>query len=219
MSCSVLNPSTKNIGDLKDYVRPYVPEVSLTIIEFNLRASLIEFARRTGVMHRVVEIHLQEGMTTYPIILDDCLQGVRIRSVCYGGHTSVFPKMTPPCCECGGFTFYLDNPGCITIGREPSFTDECQLQKLRIHLEVAPTQDTCNINEEVFNLWGETVAYGAMARILMIPNKAFSDKDASVMYDRKFKEGVKKARSDINAGYTRNGKATFGRAIVFRGRR
>jgi len=218
VSCDVVSQDSRPIIELIDFVRPYVSGVIKTAIEFNLRASLIEFARRSGVMHRVVRIQLQEGMKDYPIVLDDCLQPVRVRSVCYGGITTFVPRESPPCCTCGCYSFYFQDPSCISIGRSPSFSQEENLEELSIHMEVAPTQGTCSISSEVYNLWGETISYGAVARLLLIQNESFSNAELSTYFDRKFKEGVKKARADVNSGYTRSTKMNFGPRIVFRRR-
>ena len=207
------------LSDLMDFIRPHAPMAPQTAVEFNLRASMIEFARRSGAMHRIVRIQLQDGMTEYPIELDNCLQPVRVRSICLGGQTMFIPLGSPPCCTCGCFTFWIQNPSCIVIGPAPSCSDEQQMAELTVHIEVAPTQGTCYINDELYNLWGETIANGALARMLLVQSENYSNTDLAVLFDRKFKEGIKKARSDVNANYTRTTQARFGQAIAFRSRR
>lgn len=207
------------LSNLMDFIRPHAPSAPQPALEFNLRASMVEFARRSGAMHRVVRIQLQEGMTEYPIELDNCLQPVRIRSICLGGQTMFIPLGAPPCCTCGCFTFWFQDPSCIVIGRAPSFSDEEKLEELTVHIEVAPTQGTCFISSELYNLWGETIANGALARLLLVQNETYSNADLAVLFDRKFKEGIKKARADVNANYTRTTQMRFGRAIAFRSRR
>lgn len=194
MPCEIISAQTNRGWDsLIPYMQPACMGIPVEILVHNIRLAAIEFTEKSGWFSQVYSVDLQKDVSEYPIDVYDCMRFIAMRKVCYRGQTSYCPEHTPRCCSVGGNKFWVENDA-LQISPLPAY-DEAEA--LTVEIVVALTQDTCYLPESLYQEWAETIANGAIARVLTIPGQMFSDPMSARLFGFSFKKGIGDARSRV----------------------
>ncbi len=68
---------------------------------------------------------------------------------------------------------------------------------------LAPTQDSTEIDSEIYEQWAEAIAWGARARLLAQPRQDYTDKAGAIEAAKMFNYHISRARIQMNKGLTR----------------
>lgn len=199
MACK---PDTRRLTDILPYVLPYcTPLPQEMALDYGRRA-YIDFARRTGALYKTLTMDLQEGIAEYPIEMPDGYKVSRVNWVNIDGGRCLIPAYTERSCHCrsSSYTFHVVGHSCVILHTLPV---KDVANGLYIQISVQPTQDVCTFDDDFFDRWVEGIAYGALAKAMMLPNTDWFDKQSAMFYDQKFRVEVARARHKSNLNGSR----------------
>lgn len=75
---------------------------------------------------------------------------------------------------------------------------------LDVYAAIKPSRDATGINDAQFSEHVETIAMGAAYRLLMMPDKAWTNFDLAAERLSAFRDGIRKARNLAKRGYARS---------------
>ncbi|MFV0512497.1 MAG: hypothetical protein ACK5MY_02505 [Jhaorihella sp.] len=181
---------TVRFDEFIPYVAVQADGVPASVIGHAVRLSAIEFAQRTKVIRRTMYVDLQQCVQYYPLLHDDCYQIMLIDQVCKG-FTTLKPT-TIECCMAGGCWYAYERPNALYIGLIP----DCDLKRgLELRVVTTPGQDSCFIDEWVYQQHAETIAQGALYRILKMADEEWFQPSMASVAAREFNNGVTRAVS------------------------
>jgi hypothetical protein len=82
------------------------------------------------------------------------------------------------------------------------------------HVALQPTRDATALADDLYNVWCEPLLDGALARITKVPGQAFTDFNASLMYQDRYANGVNRARIEGYYGRVRGASAVQQRPLA-----
>jgi len=156
-------------------------DIHLGVLDHYLLESIKRFARKTKYIRRTLKISSQAGVTSY--ILSD-IEGYSILSIEQVTVNGVCIDHVDKCCSEGGYTY---DQGRITF----NCIDPCS--EISIDVAVVPETGQCEVDADVVNLWGDTIANGANSRLMMSNDKRWANKSLSRVEERSFLIGVDEA--------------------------
>ncbi len=74
---------------------------------------------------------------------------------------------------------------------------------LYLRTALAPTQDSTEIDSEIYEQWADAIAWGARARLLAQPRQDYTDKAGAIEAAKMFNYHINRARIQMNKGLTR----------------
>jgi hypothetical protein len=182
------------------------------VVQSFVRNSAIDFAQRTGVIRRKIVLDVQEGLTEYPILPDDCEQIIRIIEVCVGG--ICYAANEDSCCSgpcgCGLGNFSFDG-SILKLTRQP--TEDIE-GRIVIKAVVAPSRQSCEIDDVVYQQWHDAIVNGALHEIHLIPGKPWSSANAADYRLRKFNDAISSAKIRVALGNTNGRQMAIGMRFV-----
>ena len=89
--------------------------------------------------------------------------------------------------------------------------DRNQTKALKVQVALRPRRDKRLICERLFDDWYQIWAFGVMARLMMMPNKQWSDHRMANYYQGKYWEGIGRARIDRNRRFMNREMFAFSR--------
>ncbi|MBP9155852.1 MAG: hypothetical protein KBF48_12980 [Xanthomonadales bacterium] len=84
-----------------------------------------------------------------------------------------------------------ETPGELVLNRAPTVA----ITPIYVRVTTIPTLTSTKIDEDVMNRHGEAVADGALARILRIPGKPWTNPNAAMAAEQRFNVAISRARS------------------------
>lgn len=180
----------EHFDEIIPYVAVNVIGVPAGVVGHAIRLSAIEFAQRTKAIKRTMYLSTQCGVRHYPLQVDDCNAIIAIEDVSYCG--SCLRLSSVSCCMSGGFWYAFERPDDFYIGIEP---DRDGQRDLEIRAVVMPGQDSCFLDKWVYDLHAETIAQGALYRILKMQAEEWFNPAMSSLAAREFNAGVTRALS------------------------
>ena len=181
---------TLPISELRLSIAANFPDMTIGALDYYLRESAIRFARRTKVLRRTICFDYQKGVSEY--YLDDLPDGyvlhevseVRVDGECYD----------PVCnkCSCGSGK-YKHHSGKLEI---------CGIGGCEIEVEVIviPSRKSCNIDADIIEQWGDVIANGANAKLMMSPDKRWRSLGLARQEEISFLRGVEEAQAHVQRG-------------------
>jgi len=76
---------------------------------------------------------------------------------------------------------------------------------LTLRISLKPTRASTTCEDSIFEDYAETIAHGALARILVSPGKAYMNVAAAGMHGAAFNTGINDARQRASRGHVRSG--------------
>jgi hypothetical protein len=201
MSCRVPAFDPVPWSQLNPMVQISAPATPLNIIEHALRQSAAEFLSRTLALEVDMTTDLQAGVKDYDIRPPDGYRVHLVRQVCVGhdGCEVEYRGMSrAPCGEMRCREYWFNPPGTLLVGYESC---EDMPDGLLVRASIAPTQDSCYIDRDIYERYGEVIAEGALSRILIMPNTAWYNPPSAGIMLRRFGFGVNRAKNDKGREY------------------
>ena len=192
MTC-VSCPSGKvSWGQFIPYASMYAQGAPDEIIADAFRRATIEFAERTGVLRQTVCIDAQECVEHYCLEFDDCYTIKAVNRVCvFGREYSTLRcwEHCPPQCS-----YYYEHPCDLYIHPAPNCD---QSDAIEVDVVLLPGQDSCFVDRIIYEEYAEDLAYGALSRLLLIPDTNWYDPRSAGLYDNKFRRSIARAKSTV----------------------
>jgi hypothetical protein len=188
-------------------VMPYVPAAPEMVVDNAVRNACIEFCNDTHwVIYEHPLISLVADIASYDYTLPDDMEVARVISVYNEGRllkasTEHGMKRTPDWRNIvGDPTAYLSDD--LHELRLIPIPEVATTDTLAVVMALKPTRTANVVPSDLYDIWAETIAYGARARICEIPMQAYSDLNVSAMCRTQFTAGRNKAKIERNRGLT-----------------
>lgn len=181
------------------YVSVVVDGVPANVVGHMVRLSAIEFAMRTHVMRRTMWAPTQDGVRHYPLELGDCYTLTSISSLSVNGERYAARAPRDEFDMSSGCWFSFDQPCDLYLGR-PACEDRAR--GLEVNLIVSPGQDSCTVDQWVYQRYAEPIAAGALARLLRMPSEPWYDLRLAAQYASEFDRVMVFARAADRSGYS-----------------
>lgn len=202
--------STTRFDDMLHLVEPYVPFASKDQMVDALRQSAIEFCKETQVwVYEHDPITTLADISTYDLDCPCDGQVVRIMQAFFE-NCEMAPVSLDSVPKKFGYNwqtregdprYYLhDVPGEVIVVPRPT---ERTSNAITLRIAVAPTQTSDEIDTDVYNQWGETLAHGARARLHETPDQMYSDTAQADRNWALFNHGKGRAKIERNRSSTR----------------
>jgi hypothetical protein len=187
--CVNVQDDAVNLDTLLRHVAIYVPELPYEVAIELVRQRYIEFARKTRLLVSHQTINLQRDVRNYPL---EPPAGYQVFSVLGLGDNNTYFYYPNPnqWYWVGGNNFRLFDNKQIQFQYAPSQDyEQC------IILHVIPTDCVDTIPSEIATPYGKGIAMGAVADALSMPNKGWSNPNASADKRREFYREVQNGLS------------------------
>lgn len=202
MTCYIDPTSCLSWDALFPYVLPYTLGMPDELMAHHIRLSCIEFCRRSGILHDANEFDLQSHVSDYFLTTVCEFEIVRVFEVVFHRLWRCHPSVTKPINRfCAGpYQFWMENVDVIHLSAMPTTND---IEKgLRVEFIVQPKQDGCILDNYLYEYWAEAIAYGAIHRILLLPNTGWFNPNLSKEFMLKYRAELARARSMGDMNFT-----------------
>lgn len=201
MSCYIDPLSCLSWDALLPYVHPYARGAPDEVMLQAIRSSAIEFCRRSGVLHDENTLDIQAYVKDYPLETLCDYEIVRTYEVVVSNTWRYRPSITKNrvCWTLGGYQFYMQQPDIVVITNPPSMDIPNGLQ---VEFIVQPKQDGCTVDNLLYESWAEGIAFGAIARLLMMPNTSWFSMPTAQAFQVKYRSELARARTSVDLNFT-----------------
>lgn len=201
-----------NMTSLLDYVIPDVPGCPEAIVLNKIRFAAREFFIRSRLWRHdmFTDIDVTLGTRVYALtptnpahesniagVLQAWYEGTKIWPRAYPDLVSSWPHFPTASGRPSYYWFDVDNQ--ISIFPSPSAAVADALDVLAIQ---APKIDSDYFPDQFFSSWVPWIAHGAIAALMEIPKKPYSDIEGSLYHRAQFDRGVTQALGVVNSGGT-----------------
>lgn len=76
--------------------------------------------------------------------------------------------------------------------------------ELKIRAAVAPTRDSTQVDDQLYESYLEYISYGARARLYNSPKQPYFDKTSAMEFEKKFRTAISEVRRSVNKGLSRS---------------
>lgn len=187
------------------------PEVVMAAV----KKATIELCEVSHIWREVIPVDIQSGVNDYPIDLPDSLRLVSVEYIqvahsncCsergqrfFNGccNNKYYPRRRDGECACWfGRSFRIVDQNTLVITPTPN--DDVSVG-LNITCFVKPTQESCELSEELWQDWQDVIGSGAKARLFMMNKQPWTNLGLANTYMKMFAVGKTRAK---NARTTRN---------------
>lgn len=191
----------------------FVPEIALAlgdipddVAENYVREAAIELCVRSQILVRTVVIDYQAGVTDYPLETDNCEQIISLQCVYQDGRIcggvrewTTHTPGTKGVRDHGHYIWYVP-PDMLRITPAPSVD---RPEAVEVHVAVAPTRDSCEVDALLYERYHEGVLNGALARLYAAKMTPWHDKQLAEYHRQLFDKDVSEAGIDRLTGGTR----------------
>ena len=199
-------------------VLPDLPGITADMAIRAIRHTVIEFCEKS-LIYQVTQdpITLQAGLDTYDL---DAPKGYRVHKVMKAWFkgtelTPIAPDdLTAPdpylqTASAAGYTVTKEPPkgflqkdfDTVTFSPVP---DQAYLNAITMRVALVPLRDSSGCENFLYEQWGEIIACGAKARLMLNPGKPYTNPDAAAMNQARYVTGVNDARQRAARGNVRS---------------
>ena len=188
----------------------YVPDVPEFVAENAIKQACIEFCERTRFWQTDLDPQLTLGKTaTYSI---DTPTGTKFVDVVEAWYNDVLliPKSAEELTRIYRYTDWR------TVQSDPQYLtrivpDELILVpmpmssggELKVRAALAPTRESTQVDDQLYEQFLEYIAYGARARLYNSPKQPYFDKPSALEFEKKFRSAISEVRTRVNKGLSR----------------
>ena len=199
------------------YIVPHVPGCPSLTVDVALRSSLIEFCERSLIIQRDHDpVSVVQNIADYdfePPIASHLV--VKIMRAWYKG----FPLAPISPDEIANPTIYntratetplTGDPRNIFQKDERTFTvypipKESTKLSLTMRIALKPSRAATTVEDSLYEDHAETVAAGALSKLMIQAGKAYSNPQMSAIHLKVFETGINKAKQAVSRWYVRSG--------------
>lgn len=195
MSCGCVTTDNAVVyADLLPDVLPFVVGCPDELAEYHIKLAAIELAKSSNVLTYRKTYKVWDGVNTYPLSLPDGYEFGRITDLCYGGYTTINePFASCSSCTCGGYTFTVTAPNCLTISPTPARDIE---EGFTVTVATYPSISSVSVDRDFAERYRATIAVGALARLFMLPKTEWFSAPLARDHVRMFAAGKTQAKVD-----------------------
>ena len=192
-------------------VLQYIPDASDMIAENAIKQACIEFCEKTLVWQiNIPPMDVVDGQNSYPIQTPGDTKFVAPVQT-YFNTNLLIPKGPDELAEIyrmGDYQQISGAPQYVTRMIKPELMVVptpyvTQPATLYVKAAIAPTRDSTEIDSEIYEQYGEAIAWGARARLLAQPRQDYSDKPGSIEALKMFRYEINRVRMQVTKGLTR----------------
>jgi hypothetical protein len=181
------------------YISVVVDGVPANVAGHMARLATIDFALRSHVVRRTMWAPSQTAVRHYPLEIGDCYTMVSVSSLSVNEEQYAARAPAGQVDIYSGCWFAFEQPCDLYIGR-PACEDRAR--GLEVNLIVAPGQDSCTIDQWVYQRYAEPIAAGALARLFRMPSEPWYDLRLAKDYANDFDRMLTLARAADRSGYS-----------------
>lgn len=199
MADCYLDPnSTLSWDSLFPYVTPWVRGAPTDLMAHHIRMSCINFCRVSGILHDVQTYDLQAYVQDYYLTTECDYEINDIVRVTIDKRWTYTPVNFKLPAGVGAYLVYADSPTHIVVRRPPAIDDP---QGLEVETTVKPKQDSCVLDNYLYQNWAEGIAEGAIASLLSIPQTNWFDRKESNEHQKLYRREITRARAYIDRSF------------------
>ena len=198
--------------DFLPRVLQYVPDASEMVAIDAIRQACIEFCEKTYFwQYQTPNIDVIDGQANYVIATPSDTKFVGPVQTYFNTNLLV-PKSPDELADIyrmGNWQILEGSPQYVTRIIKPELVlvpipYVSQPAVLYVRGALAPTQDSTEIDSEIYEQWAESIAWGARARLLAQPRQDYTDKAGAIEAMKMFRYEINRARIQVNKGLTRS---------------
>jgi hypothetical protein len=181
---------TLPISDLRPTIAFHYTDMAMGALDYYLRESAIRFSRLTKILRRTIRFDYQKGVNDY--ILSDLPDGYILHEI---SEVRVDGQCIDPVCDrCKCLSGkYKHHAGKLEI----CYAEGCEVE---VDVIVMPSRTTCNIDADIINQWGDVIANGANAKLMMSNDKRWQNIGLARQEEVSFLRGVEEAQIHVQRG-------------------
>jgi hypothetical protein len=202
MSCYINPEGVLGFDALLPYVNPYVRGAPPEIMLHHIRLSTIEFCRRSGILHDINQYYLQAYTQDYQLTTDCNYDIVRVVRVTVDKRWNYSPVNVKLPGGVGAYLYHMTSPTILHLRRPPAIDNP---NGLEVETAVAPKQDSCVLDNYLYEMWAEGIAAGAISRLLSIPQTNWFDRQSLADFALKFRKELTRCRAEIDRAFAPGG--------------
>lgn len=202
--------------DFLSRVLPEVPGCPELVAIQAIRDTAIQFCKES-LIHQVNHDPIGTVAKKADYDLESPVEQTRvykIMSLWFGGNklTPASPDMvvdpTVYAQNIGGKTTTYSTPQFYTQKDDVTVTltpipDQTVARSITMRVALVPTRDSSSCEDFLYEDWVEPIAFGAVARLMQVPGKAYTNPQASTLYQGRFIVGLNAARQQASRGRVR----------------
>ena len=199
MACYISPTGTLSWDALLPYVLPKARGVPPDLALQYIRESAIEFCRRSGILHDIQQYYLQAYVEDYQLVTDPNYEIVQVFRVTVDKRWNYSPVNQKLTAGIGAFVYHMSSPTIINLRRPPAIDDP---KGLEVETIVAPKQDSCVLDNYLYQQWATGIAAGALDSILSLGQTNWYDPKAAQRYADIFTKNLTRARAMIDRAFS-----------------
>jgi hypothetical protein len=163
-----------------------------------VRRCFVELCERAPVWVYEQEFDLQYNVPDYPILPPDDTRLVAVQWVMYNGRKHL-PGLSRNACACG--PFMISVPDVHTVVISPPPYPACPTT-VTISLWLAPLLSVCDIPNDIYEEYSDTIADGAAARLLTQPKQDYTNVGLGQRMFGLYLAGITRAKNKTTMQHT-----------------
>ena len=176
------------ITDLYPHIKPEVPGCEESLILLKIRSKLLHFFVETKAwVYEMDPFKVKEGETDYDLEWPQDVSNIETIKTLTLNEVEQSPGIdyTISCCRT-----------MVSLVVEPSADTAATEEGVKVTLILKPRSNIQQINTCMYEEWYQTWAWGVMSDLMKMPNKKWTDKAASVEYNKYYVDGTSEARNE-----------------------
>ena len=191
----------KPISDFFPWVLPHLPGCSLPLVTQCIRDAAITFCETTDAIRQPLDpLQMRQGVSTYTLEAPSQQQVVRVLQAQINSRAlRLAPIDAAPM-----LTGQTGEPSLLHVTRTDGEmelvltpTPDKDSDHLLLQVSLRPTRSALMLSNDLFDLWAEGIAAGAIGMAQRIPAQPFSDPTSAAQRHAEFRSHITRAR--INA--------------------
>lgn len=194
----------KLLSDFYPRILPYVVGCPDPVAEQALRDTIIAFCDETQVVHEALtSFNATAGTASYTLSAPSANEAIsRVLDVSVDGRT-IRPM---PSADAFGLQAQSGTPTWFHTTRVGSqlklvlYPTPDKAATIIVDAALKPTRTATQVQDDLYDLWLDTLAAGTISRLASIPGQSFTDLPLAAVKQAEFISGLKKARIDGRTG-------------------
>lgn len=210
----------RTLRDFEDLLIPYAASAPAVVLQDAARQAVVSFMRTTRI---AVDEHYftgQDKVSDYILDIPECRKLVQVERLYYGpsqcGDDGVIDDQWVPiagCVERCSSGWWMDEASMdvpvIFINPPPN-----REQRYAIRYSWTIGRDDCSIPAFIYEDWADAITWGALSRILMMPNQEWTDRPTAMYYQQMFSDEMVMARNRKWSGRQQGPLRMIGRRFL-----
>lgn len=202
--------------DFFPYVLPEVAGAAEMVVEQAIRNSVIEFCEKSLILQRDHDpITVLQGIVDYDLepptgylvvkVMKAWLENQPLDPLApdFVREASVYNRLfsSYDAAPSTPRAYLQKDPRTISIWQVP---DKKYSNGLTLRVALKPTRASTTVEDEIFEDYAETIASGALSRLMLSPGKPYTSPDLAAFHKAQFERGVNVARTRAIHGQVRS---------------